>query len=85
VAEGQHIMAGGQGAYERPIREGETVYVLTDLVEGPVYSQSLFPLMKEQIVKIVSETTAQIVRDMAPDIVERVIREEIEKLKREND
>lgn len=85
VVEGRREATGDTGSHQRPMREGEMVYVLTDLVEGPVFPPDIPPLMKEQILKVISETTERIVRDVAPGIVERVIREEIEKLKRDDD
>jgi len=85
VAGEQYTAVSKPESYQRPTREGETVYILTDLVEEPVFPQGLSPIMEEQIMKVVSETTERIVKDLAPEIVERIIRQEIEKLKGEDD
>jgi hypothetical protein len=89
VTEGQQMVTSDPDAYWRPLRPGETVYALTDLVEeSAVLQNRSLPMdaqMDEQAARLMTETVERLVRELAPEIIERVIREEIDRLKREAD
>jgi uncharacterized protein (UPF0147 family) len=83
VADGQHMSASDPESYWRPLRPGETVYVLQDIVQGPVVPQDVSPVMTEQGTRIISKTAEKVVREQVAKIVERIISETTEKMVRD--
>ena len=75
VADGQHMMASDPESHWRPLRHGETVYVLKDIIQGPVVPQGISPMMGEQETKVISETAKGAVSDPVAEVVERIIPE----------
>ena len=68
----------------RTVREDDTIYDLTDVIEEP-HETSLPDDLNNQVMEKVSDITERIAREMFPAIAERIIREEIDKLKNEMD
>ena len=83
VADGQHMAASDPESYWRPLRPGETVYVLQDLVQGPVIPQDVSPVMTGQETRMISDTAERVARDQVAEIVERIISEKTEKIVRD--
>jgi Glu-tRNA(Gln) amidotransferase subunit E-like FAD-binding protein len=70
------MTAGDPESYWRPLRPGETVYVLQDIIQGPVIPQDVSPVMAEQGSGIISETADKLInREQVTEIVERIIPE----------
>lgn len=83
MTDGQQIADSKPKHYWRPLRPGETVYILNDVVDVPEIPQDVPLLMKEQGMKIVSETEERIVREQSPEMVEKIISEKAERIVRE--
>jgi hypothetical protein len=83
VTDGQQMAASEPKPYGRPLRPGETVYILNDVVDVPEVPQDVFLLMKEQGMKIVSETAERIAREQALKMVEKIISETAERIVRD--
>ena len=75
VADGQSITASDPESHWRPLRHGETVYVLKDIIQGPVVPQDVSPMMGKQGTKVISETKEGTVREPIAEVVERIIPE----------
>jgi len=82
VADGQQTAASEPKHYWRPLRPGETVYVLSDIVEGPEQAQGASPVINEQGIKTVTETAPRIAPVQIPENIETIICETTERLVR---
>lgn len=68
----------------RSVRENDTIYDLTDVMEGK-QEKNIPDDLDNELMEKVSHITERVARELFPDIAERIIREEIEKLKQEMD
>lgn len=83
MADGQQTAARESKPYWRPLRPGETVYVLSDRVEGSEEAQEASPVINEQGLKTASETAPRIAPVQIPDNIETIICETTERLVRD--
>jgi hypothetical protein len=83
VADGQQTAASEPKPYWRPLRPGETVYVLNDIVERPEEVQDVSPVINERGIKTVSETAPWIAPVQIPKNIETIICETTERLVRD--
>ncbi|MFH1080985.1 MAG: hypothetical protein V1766_12135 [Pseudomonadota bacterium] len=83
MANGQQTAASEPKPYWRPLRPGETVYILNDIVEGPEETQGLSPVINKQGIKDVSRTAPWIAPVQIPENIEALIRETAERLVRD--
>jgi len=83
VADEQQTAASEPKPYWRPLRPGETVHVLSDIVAGPEEARDAFPVINEQGIKTVSETAPWIAPVQIPENIETIICETTERLVRD--
>lgn len=83
MADGQHMTAGDPQSYWRPLKPGETVYLLQDIVQGAVVPQNASSVMTDQEAKIISDAAERVVREQALEMVERIVSETAQKMVRD--
>jgi hypothetical protein len=83
VADRQQAAASQPKPCWRPLRPGETVYVLNDIVEEPEEAQEVSPVINEQGIKKVSDTVPWIAPVQIPENIETIICETTERLVRD--
>jgi len=83
VADGQQTAASRPKPYWRPLRPGETVYILNDMVPGPEEARDISPVIHKQEIKTISETAPWIAPAQIPENIETIICETTERLVRD--
>ncbi len=82
MVDGQQTAVGGLKPYWRPLKPGETVYTLNDIVSGPEEAQDKSPVIHEQEIGTISETESWIAPVQIPENIETIICETTERLVR---
>jgi hypothetical protein len=83
VANGQKTAASDHNNYWRPLRPGETVYVLSDIVEGSEEVTDESPVINKHGIQTVSGTAPWIAPVQIPENIEAIILEATERLIRD--
>ncbi len=82
MEDGRQTVANEPKPYWRPLRPGEAVYVLRDIVAGPEEAQDASHVINEHGIKTVFGTAPRIAPVQIPENIETIICETTEKLVR---